>query len=70
LAGAGVRGGTVYGTSDAQAAYPLDHPTRPEDLAATIFDALGIDPEMRIPNSLGRPVTLVDNAQKLDAIFG
>ncbi|HUE15502.1 MAG TPA: DUF1501 domain-containing protein [Planctomycetaceae bacterium] len=70
LAGAGVRGGTVYGTSDAQAAYPLDHPTRPEDLAATILDALGIDPEMRIPNSLGRPVSLVDNAQKLDAIFG
>jgi hypothetical protein len=69
VAGAGVRGGTVYGTSDAQAAYPTDHPIRPEDLAATIFDALGIDPEMRIPNSQGRPVSLVENAKKLD-VFG
>jgi hypothetical protein len=70
LAGAGIRGGTVYGSSDAQAAYPLEHPTRPEDLAATIFDALGIDPDTRIPNSLGRPVSMVENAKKLDAIFG
>ncbi len=69
LAGAGIRGGTVYGSSDAQAAYPLEHPTRPEDLAATIFDALGIDPDTRIPNSLGRPVSLVENAKKLDALF-
>ena len=52
-----------------EAAYPLDIPMRPEDLAATIFDALGIDPDMRIPNSLGRPVSLVENAKKLDAIF-
>jgi hypothetical protein len=69
LAGGGVRGGTLYGTSDAQAAYPTDHPIRPEDLAATIFDALGIDPELRIPNSQGRPVSLVENAKKLD-VFG
>jgi len=69
IAGAGVRGGTMYGTSDAQAAYPTDHPIRPEDLAATIFDALGIDPEMRIPNSQGRPVSLVENAKKID-VFG
>jgi hypothetical protein len=69
LAGAGVRGGTLYGTSDAQAAYPIDHPIRPEDLAATIFDALGIDPETRIPNSQGRPVSLVENAKRID-VFG
>jgi hypothetical protein len=69
IAGAGVRGGTMYGTSDAQAAYPTDHPIRPEDLAATIFDALGIDPELRIPNSQGRPVSLVENARKID-VFG
>lgn len=69
LAGAGVRGGSVYGASDASAAYPIERPTSPEDLAATIFDALGIDPDTRIPNSLGRPVPIVENAKKLDAIF-
>ena len=41
-----MRGGTVYGTTDKDAAYALDHPTSPEDLAATIFDRLGIDPEI------------------------
>jgi len=69
LAGAGVRGGSTYGVSDAQAAYPLDNPTRPEDLAATIFRAFGIDPEMRVQNSQGRPVPLVENGRVLD-VFG
>ncbi len=69
LAGAGVRGGSVYGASDTQAAYPLERPTRPEDLAATIFSAFGIDPETRVPNSQGRPVPLVENGRLLD-VFG
>ncbi|HET6324876.1 MAG TPA: DUF1501 domain-containing protein, partial [Planctomycetaceae bacterium] len=69
LAGAGVRGGSIYGTSDAQAAYPLERPTRPEDLAATICSAFGIDPETRVPNSQGRPVPLVENGRLLD-VFG
>lgn len=69
LAGAGVRGGSTYGASDAQAAYPLDNPTRPEDLAATIFSAFGIDPEMRVQSSQGRPVPLVENGRVLD-VFG
>ena len=46
LAGGGVRGGMVYGSTDKDAAYALDHPTSPEDLAATIFEQLGIDPEL------------------------
>ncbi len=69
LAGAGTRGGSIYGTSDAQAAYPLERPTRPEDLAATIFSTFGVDPETRVPNSQGRPVPLVENGRVLD-VFG
>ncbi len=64
LAGGGVRGGVVYGASDAQAAYAADAPVSPDDLAATIFDALGIslDHQMRdmqdrpVPLCMGRPV--------------
>src|SRR6185436_11594507 len=41
-AGAGVRGGLVYGASDAQAAYAADRPVRPDDLAATTLDLLGV----------------------------
>jgi hypothetical protein len=69
VAGAGIRGGSTYGASDAQAAYPLERPTRPEDLAATIFSAFGIDPESRVQNSQGRPVPLVENGRVLD-VFG
>jgi hypothetical protein len=71
LAGAGIRGGSTYGSSDAKAAYPDEHPTRPEDLSATIFQALGIDPHMRIPDPQGRPVPLVENGRALTSeLFG
>lgn len=70
LAGAGIRGGTTYGTSDKDAAYPIDHPTRPEDLAATIYHALGIDHHLQLPDASGRPVTIVEGGQPLLALFG
>jgi len=44
LAGGGVRGGQVIGASDRLGGYPADRPQRPQDLAATIFHLLGIDP--------------------------
>ena len=70
FAGAGIRGGTVFGRSDRDAAYPADNPVSPEDLAATIFSALGIDPETRILDSQGRPVPLLDAGVPLDRLFG
>jgi hypothetical protein len=48
VAGAGIRGGTVYGASDRQAAYVKDRPVSPEDFAATLFHALGIPPHTGI----------------------
>jgi hypothetical protein len=47
LAGAGIRGGSVYGASDSIGAYVKDKPVTPEDFGATLFDALGIAPEIR-----------------------
>ncbi|MAV34899.1 MAG: hypothetical protein CMJ59_05525 [Planctomycetaceae bacterium] len=58
MGGAGIRGGAVYGSSDAHAAYPANHPVSPEDIAATIYYALGIDPKSQIVDPLGRPHTL------------
>ena len=69
LAGAGINGGITYGRSDQNAAYPIEHPTRPEDLAATIFHALGIDPQTRVPDRQGRPVPLVENGNPLTQLF-
>lgn len=70
LSGAGIRGGTLYGRSDKDAAWPHDQPVSPEELAATIFHALGISPDTRIRDSSGRPVPVVEGGRPLGELFG
>ena len=70
LAGGGVRGGTVYGRSDHQAGFAEEHPTSPEDLAATLYWALGLNPEMMLPDAEGRPTPIVHGGTPVKAIFG
>ncbi|MEZ6128185.1 MAG: DUF1501 domain-containing protein [Planctomycetaceae bacterium] len=70
LAGAGIRGGALYGESDSDAAYAVTPPVSPEDLSATIYHALGIDHELRVPDAFGRPVPVVDNGRPLLELFG
>ncbi len=60
LAGGGIRGGIVHGSSDRFAAYPANNPTSPEDLAATIYHCLGVDPHLQLPDNLGRPLTICE----------
>ncbi|REJ69407.1 MAG: DUF1501 domain-containing protein [Planctomycetota bacterium] len=60
LAGGGVRGGQVYGSSDAHGAFPADNPCTPADVHATIFQALGISPRAEIHDRLGRPFSVSD----------
>ena len=69
LAGGGVRGGVVYGSSDRDAAYPRTNPVSPEDLIATVYDALGLAPEAEMHDQLGRPHRLVDG-RPLSELFG
>ena len=69
LAGAGVRGGVVHGASDKQAAYPVTPPVSPDDLAATIYHALGIPPHLTMYDGLNRPHVLSDG-QPLTKLFG
>lgn len=59
LAGAGIRGGTVNGETDKHAGYAVSPPIHPEDLVATIYHALGIDPETRVLDAQGRPHAVV-----------
>jgi hypothetical protein len=56
FAGAGIRGGTVYGSSDAQAAYVRDNPVSTADVCATIYECLGIDADMPVRDRGGRPM--------------
>lgn len=58
FAGAGVQGGQVIGKSDALGAYPLTKAYTPEDLGATVYTALGVDPTSTIHDIQGRPAQL------------
>ena len=55
LAGGGIRGGQVFGSSDRIGAYPETNPVTPADLAATIFDRFGVDPTAEIFDTTRRP---------------
>jgi hypothetical protein len=68
LAGGGVKGGFSFGVSDRNAGYPASDPVRPEDLSATLFDALGIDPHVEIRDPLNRPLPL-SRGRVLSSVF-
>jgi len=55
LAGGGIQGGQVYGSSDDHAAYPKTKPVSVEDLHATMFQAMGLNPSLEIHDSENRP---------------
>jgi hypothetical protein len=69
LAGGGIRGGQVFGATDKQAAFVKDNPVSPEDFLATIYHAMGLAPEMEIPDREGRPHRLVEGKPVLQ-LFG
>jgi uncharacterized protein (DUF1501 family) len=58
LAGGGVCRGLVYGSSDRSGAYPATDAVRPDDLAATMFYLLGMDPQSEVRDSLNRPLQI------------
>ncbi len=58
MAGAGIRGGQLYGASDKIGAYPAENPVGPEDFVATIYHFLGIDPHTETHDQQERPFML------------
>jgi len=60
LAGGGIQGGAIYGSSDKIGAHPATNPVAPADLTATIYHALGIDVATEINDPSGRPWKIAD----------
>jgi hypothetical protein len=58
LAGGGVRGGQVLGSSDRTAAYPASAPVSPADLLATVYHLLGVDHRAHVTDQQGRPFVI------------
>ncbi|MBI3823400.1 MAG: DUF1501 domain-containing protein [Planctomycetes bacterium] len=55
FAGGGVKQGHVHGRSDRQGGYPIDYRVTPGDLCATVYQLLGLDPHLMVPDQTGRP---------------
>ncbi|HET6576546.1 MAG TPA: DUF1501 domain-containing protein [Fimbriiglobus sp.] len=69
LFGGGVRGGATYGASDPSGAYPKDDPLRPDDITATVYHALGLDPATEVHDQLKRPMP-ISAGQPIRPLFG
>ncbi len=68
IAGGGIKRGYVHGRSDKTGSAPLEDPVHPGELLATIYHAVGIDPETIVYNHLNQPRELV-KARPVDALF-
>ncbi|MEX2559970.1 MAG: DUF1501 domain-containing protein, partial [Pirellulales bacterium] len=68
FAGAGVRGGQVIGRTDKIGAYVVTRPYTPDDVGATIYRALGIDPATEIEDRFGRPLRL-NSGEVMDCLY-
>jgi hypothetical protein len=68
FAGAGVRGGQVIGKSDRVGAYPATAPYAPDDLGATVYHVLGVEPASEVRDRQDRPVTL-NRGEVMQALF-
>ncbi len=69
FAGGGTRPGIVIGSSDDQGAYVTDRPVRPSDVAATIYQAVGVDPSRNLHTPENRPVAILDEGVPISELF-
>jgi len=69
VAGGPIRGGAVVGATDERGEQVVERPVTPQDLAATIYTALGIDPSAEMQTSDGRPVRLVNGGEPIREVL-
>jgi hypothetical protein len=69
LAGGGVKGGRVVGSSDAQGAYPKDTPKLPHDVLATLYRHLNVDTKVNYTDPTGRPHPVLPQGSPIDELF-
>lgn len=69
LAGGGLRMGQVVGATDARGERPKSRPCTMQNLLATLYQVLGIDPGTVLPDHAGRPQYLIDDREKIAELF-
>lgn len=65
IAGGGLQTGQVIGATDARGENPKGHPYTPQNVLATLYHVLGIDPATTLPDHQGRPVYLLDDRERV-----
>ena len=69
LTGAGVKQGYVHGASDAKGERPTSDPVGPEDFIATLYAAMGIDPDSFLHDQEGRLRPIIDGGRSVAKIL-
>jgi len=65
VAGGGIRGGQVIGATNSRGEYPKERPLTPQDLLATMYRHLGIDPHHEFQDAIGRPIPVLAEGQPI-----
>lgn len=69
LFGGGVKQGYVHGTTDAIGAYPVSNPVSPGDFIATVYQLMGIDPHLTVPDRTGRPIPISHGGEPVSEVI-
>lgn len=69
LAGGGMRTGQVIGSTDSHGSFPKDRPVKMQNVFATLYHNIGIDPSTRLPNHLGLPTPLLDDCEPIHELI-
>ncbi len=65
MAGGGIRGGQIVGSTDRLGEVPQDRPVRPGDVHHTLYRVLGVDPFLQFRDHAGRPVPAIDHGEPI-----
>ena len=68
LAGGGIRGGQTFGKTDEHAEYPVEKVMGPENIAHTVYHAMGID-DLTATDVTGRPFNILEKGRPLTELF-
>ncbi len=69
LIGGGLRMGRVVGDTDTRGAYVRSRPISPDELFATCFHVLGLDPRVQFTHPSGRPVYMIEDARAIEEVI-
>jgi hypothetical protein len=68
LAGGGLRTGQVVGATNAKGEHPRERPVTPQDLLATVYRHLGIDPRHELKDATGRPIPVLAEGRPIPVL--